>query len=410
MGNKADVSGNDLLQYWEDDPDTDVILLYLESFGNPRKFARLARRVSRQKPIVAVKSGRTNAGTRALRRTRPRWPAPTSRSTRCSTRPASSASTRSRSCSTPRRCSRTSRCRRAGASRSSATAAARRSSRPTRARRSVCEVPELSPSDAGRAAHVRVGRRRRPQPDRPRRVRDERDLRAGAADRARRSRHRRRHRDLRAAARDPGRRRRRRRGGGRRTARAPSRSSPASSAATAPSSSCRAPAAEARAIPSFAFPEGAAAALAPRRDLRGVARPDRGGSCPTLPGVDEDAARALVDDRLASHPEGEWLDPELATGLCRCFGVPVVETVAVSSADAAADAAGALGFPVALKAGSGRIVHKTDVGGGPARARRRRRGQGGVHRHGVPPRRRDGRRRRPADGRARRRDDRRGDA
>ena len=45
MGNKADVSGNDLLQYWEEDPDTDVILLYLESFGNPRKFARLARRV-----------------------------------------------------------------------------------------------------------------------------------------------------------------------------------------------------------------------------------------------------------------------------------------------------------------------------------------------------------------------------
>ena len=45
IGNKADVSGNDLLQYWEDDPDTDVILLYLESFGNPRKFARLARRI-----------------------------------------------------------------------------------------------------------------------------------------------------------------------------------------------------------------------------------------------------------------------------------------------------------------------------------------------------------------------------
>ena len=64
MGNKADVSGNDLLQYWEEDPDTDVILLYLESFGNPRKFARLARRVSNEKPIIAVKSGRTTAGTR----------------------------------------------------------------------------------------------------------------------------------------------------------------------------------------------------------------------------------------------------------------------------------------------------------------------------------------------------------
>jgi acyl-CoA synthetase (NDP forming)/RimJ/RimL family protein N-acetyltransferase len=57
-GNRADVSGNDLLQYWETDPATDVVLLYLESFGNPRKFARLARRLGRVKPIVAVKSGR----------------------------------------------------------------------------------------------------------------------------------------------------------------------------------------------------------------------------------------------------------------------------------------------------------------------------------------------------------------
>jgi acetyl coenzyme A synthetase (ADP forming)-like protein len=65
VGNKADVSGNDLLQYWEQDDGTDVILLYLESFGNPRRFARVARQVSRTKPIVAVKAGRTAAGSRA---------------------------------------------------------------------------------------------------------------------------------------------------------------------------------------------------------------------------------------------------------------------------------------------------------------------------------------------------------
>ncbi len=65
IGNRADVSGNDLLQYWESDDATDVILLYLESFGNPRRFARIARRVSRRKPIVAVKSGRTAGGARA---------------------------------------------------------------------------------------------------------------------------------------------------------------------------------------------------------------------------------------------------------------------------------------------------------------------------------------------------------
>ncbi|MER5628396.1 GNAT family N-acetyltransferase [Streptosporangium sp. NPDC002544] len=55
-GNRADVSGNDLLQYWLDDPSTDVVLLYLETFGNPRKFARLARAVSRRKPVVAVQA------------------------------------------------------------------------------------------------------------------------------------------------------------------------------------------------------------------------------------------------------------------------------------------------------------------------------------------------------------------
>ena len=65
VGNKADISGNDLIEWWETDPETDVILLYLESFGNPRKFINLARRVAKEKPIVAVKSGRTAAGSRA---------------------------------------------------------------------------------------------------------------------------------------------------------------------------------------------------------------------------------------------------------------------------------------------------------------------------------------------------------
>ncbi|HSB27679.1 MAG TPA: GNAT family N-acetyltransferase [Pyrinomonadaceae bacterium] len=65
VGNKADISGNDLLRYWESDEGTDVILLYLESFGNPRKFSEIARRVGRKKPIVVVKSGRSQAGARA---------------------------------------------------------------------------------------------------------------------------------------------------------------------------------------------------------------------------------------------------------------------------------------------------------------------------------------------------------
>ena len=65
IGNKADVSSNDLLEWWEDDAMTDVVLLYLESFGNPRRFGALARRVARTKPILAVKSGTTSAGARA---------------------------------------------------------------------------------------------------------------------------------------------------------------------------------------------------------------------------------------------------------------------------------------------------------------------------------------------------------
>ena len=65
VGNKADLSGNDFLQYWEQDPDTKLAILYLESFGNPRKFAHIARRVSATKPILAVKSGRSAAGARA---------------------------------------------------------------------------------------------------------------------------------------------------------------------------------------------------------------------------------------------------------------------------------------------------------------------------------------------------------
>lgn len=65
LGNRVDISANDLLQYWELDDRTKAILLYLESFGDPRKFARIARRVSRQRPIVVVKAGRSAAGVRA---------------------------------------------------------------------------------------------------------------------------------------------------------------------------------------------------------------------------------------------------------------------------------------------------------------------------------------------------------
>jgi acetate---CoA ligase (ADP-forming) len=65
VGNKPDVSGNDVLEFWESDPGTRVILMYLETFGNPRHFTRIARRVTRRKPMIVVKSGRSLAGARA---------------------------------------------------------------------------------------------------------------------------------------------------------------------------------------------------------------------------------------------------------------------------------------------------------------------------------------------------------
>ncbi len=65
IGNRADVSAADLMAYWEDDPDTKVVLLYLENLGDPAQFLEVARRVSRKKPVAVVKSGRTEAGRRA---------------------------------------------------------------------------------------------------------------------------------------------------------------------------------------------------------------------------------------------------------------------------------------------------------------------------------------------------------
>jgi acetyl coenzyme A synthetase (ADP forming)-like protein len=65
IGNRADVSDNELLQYWAEDKDTDIILLYLESFANPRRFARIARETTAKKPILVVKGGSSSAGARA---------------------------------------------------------------------------------------------------------------------------------------------------------------------------------------------------------------------------------------------------------------------------------------------------------------------------------------------------------
>ena len=94
MGNKADVSGNDLLRLWAGDESTNVVLLYLESFGDPVRFARVARAVSRRKPIVALKSGRSAPEDAAPSRTPLPSPATRQRSTPCSPTPACCVRTR----------------------------------------------------------------------------------------------------------------------------------------------------------------------------------------------------------------------------------------------------------------------------------------------------------------------------
>jgi acyl-CoA synthetase (NDP forming) len=118
----------------------------------------------------------------------------------------------------------------------------------------------------------------------------------------------------------------------------------------------------ARRVPTFAFPESAAAALGRAVGLsEWRARPE--GTVPVLDGADVAAARALVEQQLAEHPDGEWLAAEVARDLLAAVGVPMALTKWAGSAVDAARVAQELGFPVAVKVGSSAIVHKTEVGG-----------------------------------------------
>jgi acetate---CoA ligase (ADP-forming) len=150
VGNKADVSGNDLIEYWADDPATRVILMYLENFGNPRRFTRIARNVTKTKPVIAVKAGRTAAGARAASSHTVRWQGSTRPRTRCSASVASSASIPSRSCSTWPWPSDGCPCRQGTASQSSPTRAGPASSSRMRASHLACTVAELSPATQDR--------------------------------------------------------------------------------------------------------------------------------------------------------------------------------------------------------------------------------------------------------------------
>jgi acetyl coenzyme A synthetase (ADP forming)-like protein len=342
VGNKGDVSGNDLLQFWEDDPTTGVILLYLESFGNPRKFARIARRISRHKPIVAVKSGRTPAGSRA---------ASSHTAALASSDVAVGALFRQTGVI------------RVDTLEELLDTAQMLSTQPIPNGPRVSIVgnaggPGILAADACAGAGLEV-------------VRDPIDLGAAGTPEAfagaisevlldpevdaliviyappvvt----------DSRAVARAVA-------------------DAIAAAATGKPVVACflgrldvaaelAGDGTSRRAIPTFAFPEAAARALGRAAELASWrARPV--GNVAELAGIDTSASRAIISARLERDPEGAWLDESDADVLLRGLGIPTVDARRVHDPDQAQAAADELGYPVVLKVGSPDVVHKTDVGG-----------------------------------------------
>lgn len=362
VGNKADVSGNDILQFWETDPETDIGLLYLESFGNPRKFARLARRFTRTKPLVVVKSGRSTSGARG-------------------------ASSHTAAMASSDVLSRTL-FRQAGIIRVDTleqlfNVARVLSSQPIPTGRRVAivgnsggpgiltadacegaglEVPELSPETqqalravlpAGAGVSNPVDVVADSGPDEYRAaldvvladpaidaviviytdplVSDPVAVSAAIAEAV---------------------------------AAGPLKPVLATylSVETGPMLEVTDGEGNRRDIPIFPFPEAPAVALGRITDL-GVWRQRDPGRVPIPEGIDIHAARSLVDDVLAESPEGRWLDTREVVDLFASAGIHMVPTAQVTTPEEAARLALEWDRPVALKVQSSTILHKSDVGG-----------------------------------------------
>jgi acetyl coenzyme A synthetase (ADP forming)-like protein len=360
VGNKADVSGNDLLQYWEDDPGTDVILLYIESFGNPRKFSRIARRVSRRKPIVAVKSGRSAAGVRA-------------------------ASSHTAAMATPD-VAVDALFRQTGVIRVDTLdqlfdVAILLGSQPLPAGRRVAVVgnsggPGILATDACDGVGLEIPElddvtqtRLKAVVDPNGAVANPVDLVASATPAIYRS-------ALEILTDDE-------------TVDAlivictPTFAAPPDEVARAVGEVATATdkpivccflawpempplieegGGEGRAVPSFASPEPAARALAAAATYsEWRQRPP--GSLPDLEGFDHDQIRDALTAFLGSHPEGGWAPLGVVDEILAAAGITHLEVVTVDGPGPAAQEAARLGFPVALKAVGDEIVHKSDVGG-----------------------------------------------
>jgi acetate---CoA ligase (ADP-forming) len=370
-GNKADLSGNDLLQYWENDDGTDVIGLYLESFGNPRRFGRIARRVSAAKPVIAVKSGRSAPGARAAA--------------------SHTGALVAASDATVDALFRHSGVIRAGTVGELLDVAALLSGQPLPPGDRVGIVtnaggPGIACADACAAAGLRVEpitarSRRKIAAHLPREASAANpvDMIASAdAETYRRT--------IETMAGDPS-----------VDAIVAIFIPPLVTQAPDVAEALRAAAVDTEAagkpllavwmatddaaraelatgVPAYATPEEAVRALAHAARYARWRETAAGESMPEIEGIDADAAAGIVAESLAEG--GGWLVPERAAALLGAYGVPQVRAQIAGSPGGAARCAVELGGPVAIKAIAPGLVHKADVGGvrlgveGPAEATR----------------------------------------
>jgi acyl-CoA synthetase (NDP forming)/GNAT superfamily N-acetyltransferase len=357
LGNKIDVSGNDLLLHWWREPRTDVIGLYLESFGNPRKFARLARLVGRTKPVLVVKSGRSRVGRRAgASHTAAAATPDTAVDALFAQAGVLRMDTLEELVETARvlagrplpRGRRLAVVGNAGGAGVLAADAAEvlgidlpELSEATQ--KALAEAmggqPAGNPADLGAAASAAV------LEEAIKVVLDSDEVDAllvvFAATRAGNLG------NIYAAI-------------GR-----------AATGATipvvvtclgAPEAAPQIEVGDGGRLPVFPFPEGAVRALnQAMRYAEWRARPQ--GVVPRLTNIDLGAARTVVAEFLAASPECGWLDSAAADELMRCMGITVVPAVSASDRAGAIAAGERLGYPVVLKTAATGIVHKTDVGG-----------------------------------------------
>jgi acetyl coenzyme A synthetase (ADP forming)-like protein len=356
MGNKGDVSSNDLLRYWNQDGQTRAVLLYLESFGNPRAFARVAPVVSRTTPIVVVKSGRSSAGTRAA-----------ASHTAALASPDTVVDALFRQAGVIRvdtleellDCGQLLASQPAIAGHRLAIVGNAGGAAVLAA--DACEAAGLSVPEFDAATQAAIRAIAGPNAG----VSNPVDLGAGATPQLFGE-------ALHAALGSPA-------IDGAVVILAPVATAGAEDVAQAVaatdagarpivfvhlgnSSAPAALSAGIRTIPSYAFPERAVRALGRIAEHSSwKTRPI--GQVPQMDGVDARVAHAIVKAFLADSAEGGWLSPDEAVAMLRAFGIATPGEIAVASAAEATSAAQQLGGPVALKAVGKTILHKSDVGG-----------------------------------------------